>query len=107
MILPQTHTDSLPLHNGYRIPCIGYGTYKTPADEACEAVKAAVSAGYRHIDTASYYHNEDGVGRGIAECGVPREELFVTTKVWNTGKKPKQSTPAPGVRSKPCTGKDA
>ena len=83
MIIPQTHTDQLQLHNGYRIPCIGYGTYKTKTGEACEVIKTAVNAGYRHIDTASYYHNEEGIGRGIAECGIPREDLFLTTKVWN------------------------
>lgn len=77
-------TDVFLLHNGISIPCIGYGTYKTTQEEVCDAVLAAVKTGYRHIDTAAYYHNEEGVGRAVRECGVSREELFVTSKVWNT-----------------------
>ena len=80
----NTPGDKISLNNGYSIPCIGFGTYKTPEEEVCDAVKTAVQAGYRHIDTASYYFNESGVGRAVRECGIPREELFVTSKVWNT-----------------------
>lgn len=77
-------TDSFTMNNGKTIPCIGYGTYKTSDEEVYGAVLSAVKAGYRHIDTAAYYKNEEGIGRAIRECGVPREELFVTSKVWNT-----------------------
>lgn len=77
-------TDSFTMHDGSRIPCIGYGTYKTSDEEVYDAVGAALKAGYRHIDTAAFYKNESGIGRAIADCGVPREELFITSKVWNT-----------------------
>lgn len=77
-------TDSFTMHNGNAIPCIGYGTYKTSDEDVYEAVLSAVKAGYRHIDTAAFYKNECGIGRAIRECGVAREELFITSKVWNT-----------------------
>lgn len=77
-------TDSFTMHNGKTIPCIGYGTYKTSEEEVYDAVIAAIKSGYRHIDTAAFYKNEAGVGRAVRECGVPREEIFVTSKVWNT-----------------------
>lgn len=76
-------TDSFVMHNGNKVSCIGYGTYKTSNEEVYSAVLAAVKAGYRHIDTAAYYRNEEGIGKAVRECGVPREELFVTSKVWN------------------------
>lgn len=73
------------LHNGIQIPCLGFGTYKTPeGDVAVQAVKTALEAGYRHIDTAAYYQNEASVGLAIRQSGVPREDIFVTTKVWNS-----------------------
>lgn len=71
------------LHNGVRIPLLGVGTWKMSDDEAVTAVRTALELGYRHIDTASVYGNEAGVGRAIATSGLPRESLFVTTKVWN------------------------
>lgn len=77
-------TDHFTMHNKITIPCIGYGTYKTSEEEVYDAVISAVKAGYRHIDTAAFYQNEAGIGRAIRECGVPREELFITSKVWNT-----------------------
>lgn len=78
-------SDCFELTNGVRISCLGYGTYLTPDGDVCtEGVRAALAAGYRHIDTAEFYENEDGVGRGIAESDVPRKDIFVTTKVWNT-----------------------
>ena len=68
-----------------KIPAIGFGTWQTPDGEiAVEAVKCALAAGYRHIDTAAVYGNEDSVGLAIAESGIPREELFITSKLWNT-----------------------
>ena len=73
------------LVNGVKIPAIGFGTWKTPdGDAAEEAVSFALNNGYRHIDGAAMYKNEAGVGRGIRVSGVPREEIFVTSKVWNT-----------------------
>lgn len=65
------------------IPTIGFGTWQVPDDEVGAAVHAALDAGYRHIDTARLYGNEEGVGRALAESEVPREDVFVTTKVWN------------------------
>ncbi|MCI8649094.1 MAG: aldo/keto reductase [Anaerotruncus sp.] len=81
----QTMTDSYTLQNGVTIPCVGFGTWQTPAGEvAVESVKEAIRQGYRHIDTAARYENEQSVGQAIKECGVPREELFITTKLANT-----------------------
>ncbi|PVH17031.1 uncharacterized protein CXQ87_004590 [Candidozyma duobushaemuli] len=81
---PRPNYDYYQLNDGNRIPAIGLGTYKvTDADEARKSVKTALQAGYRHIDTASRYKNEEQVGEGIRESGVPREEVFVTTKLWN------------------------
>lgn len=78
-------TDPFILSNGYPIPCVGFGTWQTPDGEiAANSVKCAIQSGYRHIDAAAIYGNEVSVGQGIAESGVPREELFITGKVWNT-----------------------
>lgn len=72
------------LNNGIDMPWFGLGVYKAEDGEEVErAVLTAIEAGYRSIDTAAFYHNEAGVGRAIKASGVPREELFVTTKVWN------------------------
>lgn len=76
--------DTFTLRNGYEIPCIGFGTWQTPdGDTAVMSVSEAIKAGYRHIDTAAVYGNEVGVGQGIKASGVKREELFITSKVWN------------------------
>jgi diketogulonate reductase-like aldo/keto reductase len=73
------------LNNGVSIPAVGFGTWQTPPGEATvNAVKTALEYGYTHIDTAACYENEESVGQGIRESGVPREELYVTTKLWNT-----------------------
>ncbi|MBR0500521.1 MAG: aldo/keto reductase [Bacteroidales bacterium] len=73
------------LSNGRTIPSPGFGTFKTPDGGICiEAVREAIAAGYTHIDTAAVYGNERSVGEGIRASGKPREELFVTSKVWNT-----------------------
>ncbi|MEM1258327.1 MAG: aldo/keto reductase [Bacteroidota bacterium] len=73
------------LHNGVKMPYFGLGVYLSKdGQEVINAVKWAVEAGYRHIDTASVYENEDGVGEGVKQCGTPREELFVVSKVWNS-----------------------
>lgn len=72
---------NIELNNGVKIPQLGLGTWFIDDDKAADAVKAAVEIGYRHIDTAQAYGNERGVGEGIRTCGVPREELFVVSKV--------------------------
>jgi diketogulonate reductase-like aldo/keto reductase len=76
--------DTYELYNGVKIPCIGFGTWQTPDGEvAVSSVKEAIAAGYRHIDTAAGYNNEESVGVAITESGVNREELFITTKLHN------------------------
>jgi 2,5-diketo-D-gluconate reductase A len=75
---------NLPLHDGTSIPQLGFGVFQVPPDEVVEPVRAALGAGYRLIDTATLYANEEGVGRAIAESGLPRDDIFVTTKVWNS-----------------------
>lgn len=73
--------NSLTLNNGVKIPQLGLGTWFIADDKAADAVKAAAEIGYRHFDTAQAYGNERGVGEGIRTCGVPREDLFVVSKV--------------------------
>lgn len=70
--------------NGATIPKLGLGTWQSTHDEGVRAVRAALDAGYRHIDTAARYENEQAVGQALAHCGVPRDDVFVTTKVWHT-----------------------
>lgn len=72
----------LTLNNGVKFPTIGLGVFQTPPDETTDAVEAALRAGYRHIDTAAAYGNEQQVGEGIRRSGVPRDEIFIETKVW-------------------------
>ncbi len=76
-------TDTFTLENGVRIPCVGLGTWQSPDDTAKNAVLSALSLGYRLIDTAAAYGNERGVGAGIAQSGLAREEIFVTSKLRN------------------------
>ncbi|SEN31435.1 aldo/keto reductase [Lihuaxuella thermophila] len=77
-------TDCATLHNGVKMPWLGLGVWKMKeGEEVGQAVKAAIRAGYRSIDTAAVYGNEAGVGKAIKESEVAREELFITTKVWN------------------------
>ncbi|WP_304507605.1 aldo/keto reductase [Anaerotignum sp.] len=81
--------DTVLLNNKYKIPCLGFGTWQTPDGEtAIKAVKCAIENGYRHIDDAAGYGNEKSVGvaieEALAECNIKREELFITSKVWNT-----------------------
>ncbi|MCJ1688858.1 aldo/keto reductase [Rathayibacter sp. VKM Ac-2927] len=73
----------LPLNDGRAIPQVGLGVYKIGDDEAARTVATALEAGYRHVDKATLYGNERGVGEGIRASGLPREQVFVTTKVWN------------------------
>lgn len=79
----QKLTDCYELYNGVKIPCIGYGTWKTPDSVAEKAVLDALKIGYRHIDTAAIYGNEQSVGRAIASSGVQRSDIFLTSKLWN------------------------
>jgi len=74
-------TEDFTLANGVLIPKLGFGTWKIPNDVAPQAVASALAAGYRHIDTARVYRNEDGVGQGVKASGVPREQVFITTKI--------------------------
>ncbi|WP_436776277.1 aldo/keto reductase [Yinghuangia sp. YIM S09857] len=74
---------NITLNNGVSIPQLGFGVWQVPPAETEVAVRAALDAGYRSIDTASAYENESGVGAAIAASGIPRDELFVTTKLWN------------------------
>ncbi|WP_207695174.1 hypothetical protein DOK67_0001293 [Enterococcus sp. DIV0212c] len=75
--------QTVTLNNGVEIPILGFGTYQiTDPKEAEQAVVDAIKAGYRHIDTAQSYMNEEAVGRGLAASGISREELFITTKIW-------------------------
>ena len=69
------------------MPLLGLGVYKTADNEAETAITAAVDAGYRLIDTASAYKNEESVGKAIAKCGIPRKELFITSKIWNNAQR--------------------
>lgn len=74
---------TVKLNSGYDIPQLGFGVFLVPPAEAEKAVSEALEVGYRHIDTAAIYKNEEGVGAAIAKSGIPREELFITTKLWN------------------------
>ena len=79
-------TNSVPtitLNDGNSIPQLGYGVFKVPPAETERAVSEALEIGYRHIDTAAIYGNEEGVGQALASSGIDRSELFVTTKLWN------------------------
>ena len=76
--------DYVTLNNGVKMPQLGYGVYQTPPEQTEECVLAAIKNGYRSIDTAQAYHNEEGVGNAIEKCGLPRDELFITTKIWIT-----------------------
>lgn len=79
----MTTQPHLTFNDGRAIPQVGLGVWRTPNDVAVTAVRTALEAGYRHVDTAAIYENETGVGEGIRAAGLPRDELFVTTKVWN------------------------
>jgi diketogulonate reductase-like aldo/keto reductase len=77
-------TDCYKLSNGVEIPCIGFGTWQTPDGEvAVSSVLSAIEAGYRHIDTAQAYGNEESVGVAVKKSGIDREKIFITSKLWN------------------------
>ncbi len=80
----SSKVPSITLNNGIEMPQLGFGVWQVPNDEAERAVATALEAGYRSIDTAAIYENEEGTGRAIAASGIPREDIFVTTKLWNS-----------------------
>ncbi|MGJ7922365.1 aldo/keto reductase [Neobacillus sp. LXY-4] len=83
--MPKSLQDTTTLHNGVKMPWFGLGVFKVQeGTEVIEAVKAAIKNGYISIDTAAIYQNEEGVGQGIRESGVSRDDLFITSKVWNS-----------------------
>ncbi|KIU02273.1 MULTISPECIES: aldo/keto reductase [unclassified Frigoribacterium] len=82
--MPSIDVPQITLNDGRTIPQLGLGVYKVADDEAERVVETALGEGYRHLDTAEFYANETGVGRALAASGVPRDEVFLTTKVWNT-----------------------
>lgn len=93
--------SSVLLHTGQKMPLIGLGTWKSEPGQVKAAIKHALSAGYRHIDCASVYGNETEIGEALKESvgsgkAVPREELFVTSKLWNTKHHPEDVEPASG-----------
>lgn len=80
----MTYPDSIAFHDGHSIPQLGFGIWQIPQDETAAALKSAIDTGYRLIDGAYIYGNEAGLGEGLKSADVPREEIFVTTKVWNS-----------------------
>ncbi|MBQ8420915.1 MAG: aldo/keto reductase [Bacteroidales bacterium] len=81
--------ETIKLNNGIEMPLLGYGLFKVDPKESERCVRDALSVGYRMIDTAQFYANEEGVGKAVAESGIPREDIFIVTKVWltNSGEK--------------------
>jgi 2,5-diketo-D-gluconate reductase A len=82
--MTQLTIPRVALHDGIEIPQLGFGVFQVPPEDTQGAVEMALDAGYRHIDTAAAYRNEAGVGAALAASGLPREDVFVTTKLWNT-----------------------
>jgi diketogulonate reductase-like aldo/keto reductase len=79
-----TSIPAVTLHDEVEIPQLGLGVFQVPPEDTQQAVEEALEAGYRHVDTAAAYRNERGVGAAVAAAGIPREEIFVTTKLWNS-----------------------
>jgi 2,5-diketo-D-gluconate reductase A len=82
MATTSADTPQVTLNNGVQMPIIGFGVYQIPAEQTEQAVTDALAAGYRLLDTAAAYRNEEEVGKAVAKSGIPRDELFVTTKLW-------------------------
>ncbi|MFF0063393.1 aldo/keto reductase [Streptomyces sp. NPDC005279] len=80
----MSKVPSISLNNGVAMPQLGFGVWQVPDDEAAKVVGTALDAGYRSIDTAAIYENEEGTGRAVAASGMAREDLFITTKLWNS-----------------------
>ncbi|PFG31861.1 aldo/keto reductase [Paramicrobacterium agarici] len=81
--MANSYVPSIELNDGHHIPQLGFGVFLVDPEQTERIVTDALEAGYRHIDTAAIYGNEEGVGRAIAASGIPRDELFITTKLWN------------------------
>ncbi|MGP9527347.1 aldo/keto reductase [Glutamicibacter sp. AOP5-A2-18] len=77
-----TAIPTVTLNNGVEMPQVGFGVFQVPNEETTTAVAAALKAGYRSIDTAAIYGNEEGVGKALAQSGIARDELFITSKLW-------------------------
>ena len=94
--------QNIRLYNGVEMPVLGYGVFQVPPQEAERCVSDALSVGYRLIDTAQAYFNEEGVGEAIAKSGIKREDLFLVTKVWisNNGKEKAARSIDESLRSK-------
>jgi 2,5-diketo-D-gluconate reductase A len=82
--MPELTIPSITLHDGIEIPQLGFGVFQVPPEETQGVVELALDAGYRHVDTAAAYRNEVGVGAALAASGLPREDVFITTKLWNS-----------------------
>jgi 2,5-diketo-D-gluconate reductase A len=80
----MSQVPNVTLHDGIEIPQLGFGVFQVPPDDTEKVVEQALEVGYRHIDTAAAYRNEKGVGRAVVSAGIPREDIFVTTKLWNS-----------------------
>ena len=91
---------NVTLNNGDEVPIVGFGVFQIPPEETEQAVATALEVGYRHIDTAASYESEEAVGRAVRSSGIPRAELFITTKLWiqNLGR-PTQRPPSNGRSS--------
>jgi 2,5-diketo-D-gluconate reductase A len=81
----MTQVPTIALNNGVEIPQFGFGVFQVPPEDTAQVVREAFDAGYRHIDTAQMYENEEGVGRAFADSGLSRDEVFITTKLGNDG----------------------
>jgi len=89
--MTELNVPLVPMGDGQSIPQLGFGTYLTPPDVSERAVSQALEVGYRHIDTAAMYGNEPGVGAAIAASGIPRDQLFVVTKLWRDSHEPERA----------------
>ncbi|NQX33510.1 aldo/keto reductase [Herbiconiux sp. VKM Ac-2851] len=81
--MTENSVPTVTLNNGTTIPQLGFGVFKVDPDKTNRVVRDALDVGYRHLDTARIYHNEEGVGRAVRESGIARDDLFITTKLWN------------------------
>jgi 2,5-diketo-D-gluconate reductase A len=93
------HSPLLTLNNGIRMPAVGLGVFQSPPDQTATAVESALAEGYRLIDTAAAYANERQVGEGIRRAGIPRNDLFIETKVWISDYGFKAIICTPSIRS--------
>ncbi|CAK9782714.1 Aldo/keto reductase [Cutaneotrichosporon oleaginosum] len=90
----ETPPSHITLPSGDRMPSLGLGCWQAPPEQLSRAVAHALSVGYRHIDGATVYANEEALGAGVAASGVPRSQIWITTKLWNTDHRPKDVRPA-------------